>query len=180
MIRLFAGILLTLLNGARDTAPLLAAAALHEAGHISACLLLRVPLRGFRIHAAGAVIGYDAAALPYSAEAWIAAAGPSAGLCGTAAAALWGNGRGAALFAAASLVLSVFNLLPIPPLDGGVILSALLHRHLTADTCARILSVLRHCGTILLWILSVIVQLRCGGNLSLLIISVCMLVRLAE
>lgn len=180
MIRLWAGILLTLCNGIRDTLPLLAAAALHEAGHILACMLFHVPMRGFRLHTAGAVIGYDAASLPYFKEAWIAASGPIAGICGTAAAALWGSGRSAALFAAASLGLSVFNLLPILPLDGGVILSAILHLHFAADTCAGVLSCFRHAGTILLWILSVTVQLRCGGNLSLLIVSVCMLIRLAE
>ena len=180
MIRLWAGILLMLFNGMRDTLPLLAAAALHEAGHIFACLLFRVPIRFFRIHTSGAVIGYDTAALPYSAEAWIAAAGPIAGLCGTAAAVLWGNERSAVLFASVSLGLSVFNLLPVPPLDGGVILSALLHQFFRADTCEKILSVFRHAGTVLLWIFSVSVQLRCGGNLSLLIISICMLIRLAE
>ena len=80
----------------------------------------------------------------------------------------------------ASLVLSLFNLLPIPPLDGGVILSAFLHMYLEEDRCARILFTLRRVGTVLMWLLAVTLQLRCGGNLSLLILSVCLLVRLTE
>ena len=166
-------------GGIRDILPFLAAALLHEAGHILACVLLHVPLRFFRLHSAGAVIGYDASRLSYPAEALIAAAGPLAGFLG-AAAVLGKRGHSSFLFGTASLALSLFNLLPIPPMDGGMILSALLRMRFEEDRCARILFAVRRAGTVLMWLLAVTLQLRCGGNLSLLIISVFLLVRLTE
>ena len=172
-------VLLAALNGVRDTLPLLCAAALHEAGHLCACLLLRVPVRFFRPSPVGAVIGYDPTAVSYEVEAVIAAAGPLFGLLGTAAACLSDGGRSAALFGVSSLSLSLFNLLPLRPLDGGVLLSALLCRALSPERSDRILSRLTAAGTIFLWMCAVAVQLRCGGNLSLLLLSIYMLTSLA-
>lgn len=171
--------LLTLLNGIPDTLLILAAALLHEAGHALACLALGVPIRFFRPSPSGAVIGYDPCAVSYPREALIAAAGPAAGLIGAAALWLGPCCRACVLFGSCSLSFAVFNLLPVRGLDGGVILSALLSQWRGAEESDKILGILSPLCTVLLWMCAAAVQLRCGGNLSLLLISVYMLTSLA-
>lgn len=172
-------LILACLNGLGDTLPLLLAAALHEAGHLAACLVLHVPIRFFRPSAVGAVIGYDPCALSYGHEVVIALAGPACGLLGAIVATGMPDGRATYLFGISSLSLALFNLLPIRPLDGGVALEAMLCACISPDFAARTLTILSLAGTVLLWMCAVAVQLRCGGNLSLLVISIYMLTSLA-
>lgn len=174
-----AAVLLFLLNGVRDMLPILCAVLLHECGHYIACRIFHAPVRGFRLLPVGAAVRYEAVSLSYGAEAAIAAAGPLAGLCGVLCAGIGACGRGRALFGASSLALSLFSLLPILPLDGGVILSAILCTVTDPLRAARIMEVLTVLGTAALWMCAVLVQLRCGGNLSLLILSVYLLMQLA-
>ena len=171
--------LFTLLNGVRDSLPFLLAALLHESGHLLACRLLRVPIRFFRPTAAGAVIGYDPSTVSYNREAMVAAAGPLANLAGFLSCFPGECSRGRALFGVACLSLAVFNTLPIRHLDGGVILRDLLFSllgpvrgEITGEKISRIC-------TVCLWTCAVAVQIRCGGNLSLLFISVCLLTKIA-
>ena len=98
----------------------LLAAAVHEAGH-----LLVLHLSGGRLHrltltCCGAVLH---CALPEGrcARAAICLAGPAASFALT-----WAAGTlGAYRLAGASVLLGAFNLLPMPPLDGGMALSHL-------------------------------------------------------
>ena len=176
---LFFSSLWILLNGLADTLPLLSAAFLHEAGHLFMCLMLRVPVRFFSPSPGGAVIGFDPMRLSYGAEAAVALAGPAAGLLGTAFAALLPPGRFTALFALSSLSLSMFNLLPAAPLDGFVLLRAVLSALLEPGRAGRILEGVSTLVAVLLWMTAASVQLRCGGNLSLLLLSVYMTLSLA-
>ncbi len=161
----------TALNGFWDTVPVLLAALLHECGHLLACFLLGVPIRAFSPLAAGAVIGYDAISLSYPQEMAAAAAGPLVNLLSFFLM-LPCRGRFAALFGMASLALALFNLLPHRRLDGGVILSACFSALMGADFSARVVHILSVGITVLLWMSAAAVQLRCGGNLSLLFVSV--------
>ena len=175
---LFGGLFL-LLNGLRDTFPVLLAAILHECGHGLACLVLGVPIRFFRPTAAGAVIGYDPSALSYTREAWIALSGPLANLAGVLVCFPGECGRMRALFGISSLALAVFNLLPIRHLDGGVLLTSLLLPRLGVGRGEIFCEKISRIFTFLLWICAVSVQMRCGGNLSLLLISVYLLTKIA-
>ncbi len=167
----------TVLNGILDALPVVLAAFLHEGGHYLACRLLRVPVRFFRPAVTGAVIGYDGSMLSYGREIAVAAAGPLVNLL-SAGLSLGCRGRFFALFGVSSLGLALFNLLPHRRLDGGVILHALLCVWWGADPAARAAEVLSFCGTVLLWMCAALVQLRCGGNLSLLLISVYLILSL--
>lgn len=100
----------------------LLAAVLHECGHLLALRAFHVPIEGLRLSALGAVLyARGAWRLSYGRELIVTLAGCGMNLvCGfvTAAFALrisWVEGF---VFAGAHILLAVFNLLPIPPLDG--------------------------------------------------------------
>ena len=108
----------------------LLAAAVHECGH-----LLVIRLSGGTVHrlcltACGAVLQCSLPPSPCS-RAAICLAGPAASFALTALA----NPLGAYRLAGASALLGLFNLLPVPPLDGGMAL-----RHLADGRCTRLLN----------------------------------------
>ncbi len=107
--------------------------AVHELGHVAALRLLGCRIRELRLEVGGFCITYDAAP-DRGAEALAAAAGPLAGfLYAMAAAHLGPDG---ALSAGISLLLSLINLIPAPPLDGGRIAAALLSKKAAAVLAA--------------------------------------------
>ena len=102
-------------------APFLLAAALHECGHLLALCLCRVQIYRLRIGAAGAVL--DTAPRTPRTEVCCAAAGPAVNLL------LWLFFRRISpLFALISLLLALWNLLPVFPLDGGRIAGVLFSK----------------------------------------------------
>jgi Zn-dependent protease len=119
--------LLFFFDGSGLISALLAAAAVHEAGHLLALRLagarltaLRLDLLGFRMDTRGA--------LSRGQELLAARSGPAAGLLFAALASLSGRWLHSAFLlcaAGVSLLLSLFNLLPALPLDGGQALLAL-------------------------------------------------------
>ena len=107
----------------------LLAAALHEGGHLLAARWRGVPVRALSMTAFGCVLDFVDGALVRDKDLlWIAAAGPLCNLlfvllCMTPWVGRW---RGAALFGAEHLLLALFNLLPVFPLDGAVLCAGLL------------------------------------------------------
>ena len=109
---------------------ILLAAALHECGHLLALRAFHVPIEGLRLSAFGAVLhARGAQRLSYGRELVVTLAGCGMNLvCGVLTAwfslhYVWVEGF---VFAGAHILLCAFNLLPIPPLDGGRILRGLL------------------------------------------------------
>lgn len=99
-----------------------AAAALHEAGHALAVYACGGTVTVLRLTALGGVMRYRLPKLSMLSDVWIAAAGPLAGIGMAWLTAQFGWYR----FAGANLLLSMLNLLPVRPLDGGQMVSALL------------------------------------------------------
>lgn len=114
----------------REMAALIPALLVHELGHLAAILGLGMRLRGFRAELGGFSLDYAGETGP-AGHVLVALAGPAAGLVY----ALWASRLGLrtgqdwlCLSAGLSLLLSLFNLLPAPPLDGGRILETLAVR----------------------------------------------------
>ena len=99
----------------------LCAAAAHEAGHYLVLRLCGGRFLCLQLSAAGAVMRYRAADRPAK-RLCIAAAGPAASFAAAALAA----GAQAYAFAGANVLLGLFNLLPVAPLDGGTMLACAL------------------------------------------------------
>ena len=108
----------------------LLAAGMHECGHALALGACHVPLDGLRLNSAGAVLyARGARRLSYGRELFVTLAGPAVNLTAAPLLAAFSVRTGwqwGFLFAGAHVVLGVYNLLPIPPLDGARALYLLL------------------------------------------------------
>jgi stage IV sporulation protein FB len=148
----------------------LIAAAVHELGHYLALRLkgcnmtsLRLGLTGFDMTYSGALSYYD--------EMLSAAAGPAAGFALMAVSAVAGGyARSPVLFelAAVSALLSVFNLLPAYPMDGGRILYAFIAVRSGERAAGRAVCV-STCAVILLLLVAGVNSMLCSGRGFMLI-----------
>ncbi len=117
--------LLLYLGSGREIAAVLLPALIHELGHIAALRVLGLRIRCFRAELRGFCMEYygECGAVGH---ALAAAAGPAAGFLWAIGASLLGKRLDwLNLSAGVSLLLSLFNLLPALPLDGGRILLSL-------------------------------------------------------
>ena len=105
-------------NGWRLLGTVLGAALVHELGHCLMLGLLGAPAAGLKIGVFGAELAADRSRLSYPGELAAVLAGPGANLFCAVLLTLLGGARWA-VFTGANLVLCVFNLLPVCPLDGG-------------------------------------------------------------
>ena len=153
-------------------AAVLLAAALHECGHLAMLSAFRVPVDGLRLGGLGAVIyARGAARLSYGRELAVTLAGPLVNLlCAPLLAALsarcardWGY-----LFAGAHAVLGVYNLLPIPPLDGGHALWLLVAWRFGPDAGDKASAAIGLTAALLIAALGAYWTLAYGGALFLL------------
>lgn len=122
---------------------LLIPALFHELGHVFTLRLLGLRISGFRAELKGLCIGYSGytGALGH---ALAAAAGPLWGLIYAMAASLLAQRLACQwleLSAGVSLLLSLFNLLPALPLDGGRILYALSSPFMSETSARRLVDI---------------------------------------
>ena len=130
-------------NGA--VLPIVCAMALHELAHAAAMLACGGRIRRLTLRFADLYL--EAAGLGYRQEFFAALAGPLANLaCGAAFRVRW------PAFAAYSLILGLYNLLPVWPLDGGRMLAALLPRQAESVGMAVLALLLLGGGALAAWL----------------------------
>ncbi len=144
---------------------LLLAVLAHELGHLAAILLLGLRPTAFRAGPEGLLITYEGES-GAAGHALIAAAGPAAGLVFAWAASRLGTHTGwnwLCLSAGISLLLSLFNLLPALPLDGGHLLRTLGSALLGPQKGARLAQTVQLISAVLLSGAGAILLLRGRG-----------------
>lgn len=172
-------ILLMLIFEPPDIAlPSLAAAVIHECGHLFAARSLKIGLHSLEVGPLGATIRTHDALISYGREWMLCAAGPAANLLSAASTyMLFGKtesfcGYGTAFnFFAVSLFLACLNLLPIAGFDGGRMLGTTVCRRLGPRASAFAVDLGTVISLSVLWGISVYLLLRHGSSLSLFVFS---------
>jgi len=144
----------------------------HELGHFLALSCFGAEAKAIHISAAGLAAEYDRAGLSYFAEIVCAAAGPVFGAVLTVCAA----GAGAHLLAGTSFLLTVFNLLPAYPLDGGRILAALSSYLFGVDIGTKISCAAGMFTAAVLFVFGVVLSFSGHGGVYFLPVSIWLMV----
>ena len=157
---------------------MLAAATVHELGHIITALTLRLPLGGMRLDILGARIS-TAASVSYFEEWMLCAGGPAFNLL-TAACLLpiRQSSDWISLFIYSSLGLATLNLLPVDTFDGGRMLFCFLSSFTDGDAPRRVVRFFSFAVVLLMWLVSVYLLMRVGNSLSLFVFSACLFSKL--
>ena len=150
-----AAALIYLLDGQGIFALAVISAVVHELGHYTALCIFGAKPYLLRLELTGAAMYFDESRLSYGRELAAALAGPAAGLVLAVAAAM----MKAHTLAGVSLVLSMFNLLPVGGLDGGRALAALLSMFMQ----------LERAQSICLWITVICAAAMLGCGLCLML-----------
>lgn len=130
----------------RHILPVLLAFFLHECGHLLMARLFLIPVAEIEVTPLGGVISLqNAEASPAVHHFFLALAGPACSFLGCLLTALLYRGGiisffFACAFAKANLILFLFNLLPVLPLDGGQMIRVLLCRLIPCQTATRVLT----------------------------------------
>lgn len=158
--------LLLLIVPVRWIGACVAAAAIHELGHICAVVLLGIPLEKIRIEINGAVI--ETGNMSAAQELICALAGPAAGML------LVLSMRHFPAVALCAFVQSVYNLLPISPLDGGRALECFLSLFLSERGMRKTADFIAVAFLAALFLLAAVLTFK--KNLGLLpLIAVCLI-----
>ncbi len=159
----------------------LAAAILHEAGHVAAAALMHVPLKDLHLDFLGARLNVSGRVLSYGEEWLLCAAGPLTSLTlAVLVCPLWRMCGYAVTFSCASLILGILNLLPIRTFDGGRMLESLLCSFFSVRTSRQVMHGCTFTFLFLLWAISVYFLLRANDGLSLLCFSMSLFSRFFE
>ena len=119
------------------TAATLAAAAVHELGHIAAAKLMRIGISSITLLPLGADISFSRMR-SYREEFVTASAGAAVNLVTAIFCMPLARSEFADLFVTSNIALAVMNLLPIKTLDGGGTLKSVLLMCLPQDTAERV------------------------------------------
>jgi stage IV sporulation protein FB len=149
-------------------------AVIHECGHIIMLRILKAPVEkiSFRLFGIGIVLK-KGMALSYGQEIAVALAGGTANFITCIPAyILFHNklfpGQSGAIFAF-SLLLGIFNLLPIGSLDGGRALEAALCRKMSCGLAGKIVNIVSAIFIVPLTAAGVYVIIQTGYNISLIV-----------
>ncbi|MGN1346759.1 MAG: site-2 protease family protein [Eubacteriales bacterium] len=154
---------------------LLAAAVLHETGHVLCAAWFGIPFSGLSLRPCGAALRFNFSQTTYFRELCVHLAGGAAGLL-SAVLALFFFGKAAVCFVGISLCLTWLNLLPIEGFDGGGALYCLLVLLGPPERAYGICRVVSLAAVLLLWTAVLWVELRVRANAALLLFVVYLLI----
>lgn len=146
----------------------LAASLMHECGHVAAALLWWQQPVWVELGAFGMRMRQTNSAVSYRRQMAVLLAGPVVNLASAAVLAIAGR---AGMAVAVPLVIGIFNLLPIEPLDGGQALLCLLSQHGDPDRAGRLMFGLSLCLLFCLLVTGFTVLLAGGYNFTLLAVT---------
>ena len=151
----------------------IAAAFIHECGHLLAARILKLNIKSMRLGIFGAAIEVDMMHCSYRKEIILALCGPLANIISAALILpLAGTeNRHVFLFLVSSLFFAALNLLPAGSFDGGRIFSSILHIFLSPRVVCRITEAVSFAVVFTLWTASVYFIFKTGAYLSLFIFS---------
>ena len=153
---------------------------IHEIGHIVFAKLMGaeiIKIRGGVFHLS---ISYDTKNISYLKEAMVCAGGVIFNLLTSLIiyAINVSNNDTLSTFLLFNLSLAIMNLYPVSILDGGGILKSLLLSKIKGDVAEKVNNWISFFFSILLWLISVYLQIIFSANISLLFISIFLLIKL--
>lgn len=169
-------VVLLMLDTSGVAAVCIAASAIHEAGHFLALLLFRSKPAGVALGVFGVRVEQNVRhPLSYGQNIVVSLAGPAVNLLSFLVL-FWFTGLSAA--AGVHLVLALFHLLPLEPLDGGQALLALLSMKRDTEQAERILFGISIAVLLPLAAAGFYVLIDSGYNFSLLMVTIylCLLI----
>lgn len=136
--------------------PIALAVFLHESAHLAVLLSFGGKLRGFHPAPFGLCMEYDENTLSVGGEIAVCAAGSLVNLLSFLVSLLCYRFFSVDIldFGIISLLMAMFNLLPVQPLDGGRLLSLFLAAWRGPDFACRVSGVLTYCFGFLLFLIS--------------------------
>ena len=149
----------------------LSAVLVHELGHAVCALLVGLKIKSVDFGAFGIRMNCDYSGVPAVRIISVSAAGPLFGI----AASLAATSEWLAPFSASSLALSVFNLLPVSTLDGGMILKTAADSIMLPDRSYRLCKAFGIASVIFVFALCVRTMLRGEASFPLLACTVYMI-----
>ena len=173
------------------------AASIHEAGHLCAAKLLKIPIKEIRFGFSGIRICTDEGLTSYKSEAILAFAGPLANLiCLSLAVAyilifkvgfgellmrtdnfLSGSERGflgaLGFFAVSSFLHCFVNLLPINTFDGGRIAYCTVSAMISERAAGRLIDITTALSALILWIIALYLLLKVASGLGVFVFAAC-------
>lgn len=152
----------------------------HELGHILVTKALGGKIRKISTGVFKIVIGYDTYSMSYRKEFLVSVAGIAFNLFFALFCHLLNNNDSQALsfLITCNLSLAVINLYPVSILDGGRLLKLVLNLLVSEEKSEKISRHVSFFCAILLWFVSIYLQLVFSANISMLLISVFLLIQL--
>ena len=145
------------------------AISVHEAGHLAAARILNIDIKSITLSLVGARM--ECKSTPsYKKELALAAAGPCAGAVLSLFCFLINNDSPPLFYLGAiSLALTVFNLIPLPSLDGGRILFCTASLLFPLPVSLKITKLCGFLSLFSLWLLSVYLLIKTASGVSMFV-----------
>ena len=151
---------------------------IHELGHLIFAKIMKARVKHFSAGGFRLCISYDCSNIPYWKELFVCLGGIIFNLTATLVGAFLPKTEDIAFFITCNLSLGLMNLYPVGILDGGGALKSILLMLTDEDKSEKIAKGVSAIAIILLWLISIYLQLVFSSNISLLFISILLLVEM--